>query len=220
MLLTSSGPSPGGLELVGTYSLSSSHFKIGGDVPIRITKLKPGCSTMVEIQREKVGCILTTPSLNSRHFPHTHTKLHSDLSGSTLRGISDWDELGTWNGDGTALVLLIQSGTCPFTSHPPSPPPYTIHLFLIKHSQFMSTSPNTDPLKGAFKVPSVFWAMALKARSVPEKGQVAPLHSLGGWWIHSVLQAAYSPSTYSIISSLYWDTLPVGQKLFVCLFVF
>lgn len=36
---------------------------------MRVTKLKPGCSTMVEIQREKVGCILATPSLNSLHFP-------------------------------------------------------------------------------------------------------------------------------------------------------
>ena len=49
---------------------------------MRVTKLKPGCSTMVEIQREKVGCFLSTPSLNFPQFPQkeldTHTKLHSD----------------------------------------------------------------------------------------------------------------------------------------------
>ena len=42
---------------------------------------------------------------------------------------------------------------------------------------------------------------------------------MGGSWIHSMLQAAHSPSTYSIISSVYWDTLPVRQKQFIWFFL-
>lgn len=111
---------------------------------MRVTKLKPGCSTMVEIQREKVGCFLSTPSLNFPQFPQkeldTHTKLHSDYQAQPWGAFLTETSWGPEMEVALLLPFSIQSGTCPFTSHPPSP--YTIHLFLLKHSWFMSTPLN------------------------------------------------------------------------------
>ena len=178
---------------------------------MRVTKLKPGCSTMVEIQREKVGCILATPSLNSLHFPHTHTKLHSDYQAQA------WGAFLTETSWGPEMEVALLHPIRNVSIHIPSSKPTTIHHTAAAAAKSLQCptlcdhidgSPPGSPIPGILQARTLEWVAIAFSNAWKWKVKVKSLSRVR--LLATPWTAAYqAPLPMGFSRQEYWSGVPL-----------